>query len=746
MKLLGLMKIKCTPLTESVLPHLIGGVFLAIAIFLAYANSLHGIWAFDDVLINHPLGTEGLLEKMGWRKMAFLSFYINQQIDPYSPVNFRLFNLLIHILNSILVYTLTLVTLRLPDIREKFGKCTFPAALFSAALFALHPLNINAVAYIIQRMASLAAFFVLLSLLSYIAATAARSRISKVIFYGFTLAFIFLGIMSKENAVLALPLILLYDYFFLSRRNKRTFKIRAITLAAIGLCALVLSNFYLSIGRTALDIGKVFLEMNKPLSYQAWMATDVYWSPLQHILTEFRVVSRYLFLFAVPLPGFFVFDWWGYPVSKNLFEPAMTIFSALLIVSAIVFSLIKGKKYPFLAFGILWYFIAISLESFIAVGTDLYFEHRNYLPLAGLSLGLVTHVASFVSNKKPGTNYALWIVFLVLSVLLGAATYQRNLIWKDPVTFWQADVHSVPDNPRAHFALANSYFLKSDFLNAETYYNNTIRIADEKKTPHFMSEALYRLGLMKVFLEQSSESKKIIEILEKVSPNSYRLKILEGSYRYLNNDFQDAINIYLQIVDSQEIGVMDKVTVYALLGDAYRAVGRTEEALTNYEKALNSNHSFPAALHGIAKVKMMKMDMDSSSEYLRKVLSIDPDNIGALTDMANLILIKGEGARKALPYVKRAVSLDPPFNKPYLIMGTVLMASGENENAENYFMRAKKFNAPDYLILFNKAWAYSLRGDREKQIYCLRELLKEKDMPQYIKNSALTILSRMNGQ
>jgi protein O-mannosyl-transferase len=740
------MKIKYAPLTESGLTHLIGGALLAIAIFLAYANSLNGIWAFDDVLINHPLGTDGLLEKIGWRKIAFLSFYINQQIDPFSPINFRLFNLLIHILNSLLVYTLTIVTLRLPDIRGKFGKSMVPTALLSATLFALHPLNINAVAYIIQRMASLATFFVLLSLLSYITATSARSRTSKVLFYGLTLSLVFLGIMSKENAVMALPLILLYDFFFLSQHDTRTFKIRAITVAAIGVSVLVLASYYLSLYRIALDVGNAFLEINKPLLHKAWMATDVYWSPLEHILTEFRVVGRYLFLFAVPFPRYFVFDWWGYPVSKTLFEPATTLISALLMAAAVIFSLAKAKRYPFLAFGILWYFIAISLESFIAVGTDFYFEHRNYLPLAGLSFGLVTHGASYISNRKSNGNYLLWTTIFVLAVFLGAFTYQRNYIWKDPVTFWQADVQSVPDNPRAHFALANSYFLKSDFQKAEMYYNNTIRIANEKKASYFMSEALYRLGLMEVFLEQKSESGKIIALLGRVAPNSDRLKILEGSYSYLNNDFQGAINTYLHIADSQAIGAMEKVTVYTLLGDAYRAVGRTEEALTNYEKALHINHSFPAALHGIAKVKMMKMDMDSSAEYLRKVLSIDPYNIGALTDMANLLLIKGEGAEKALPFVKRAILLDPPFNKPYLIMGTVLMASGENENAENYFIRAKEFNAPDYLILFNKAWAYSLRGDREKQTYYLRELLKVKDVPQHIKNTAHTILSKMSGQ
>jgi tetratricopeptide (TPR) repeat protein len=727
------------------LRHFLAVGFLIAAVFLAYANSLHGIWAFDDLQVNQPIGINGLLDKIGWRKIALLSFYINQKIDPYSPFNFRLLNLLIHTLNALLVYALAFITLRLTDLREKFGQYSFPAAFLAAAIFALHPLNINAVAYIIQRMASLAAFFVLLSLLFSIMASATRSLTGKTILYGLTLISILSGVLAKENAVLAVPLILLYDYFFISRFQRKPFLIKSAAAAVIVICVLIGLNFYLPLFKEAMQIGRNFLALNRPLSYQGWMATDVYWSPLEHILTEFRVISRYLFLFVVPYPGFFVFDRWGYPVSKTLFDPVTTLFSFLLIAGLLIFSLLKMKRYPFLAFGILWYFIALSLESFVAVGVDLYFEHRNYLPLAGLSFGLAAQVTPFILNKIGSRKYLFPAGVCFIAVLLGVCTYERNVIWKDPVTFWKDDFQKAPDNPRASLALANSYYSIADFQNADTFYRDTIKIASGKNAPYFMTEAIYRLGFMDISLERGSESKKIIDIFGRVSPLSYKLKILEGYYRYLNNDFENAIKDYHQVADLSRIDPMDRVTVFTLMGDAYRADGRTGDAAAAYEQALRINYSFPAALHGMAKVQLMEKNYASSFAYLRTVLLIDSYNIGALTDMANLMMIEGAGVEKAMPFAKRAVSLNPPFHKPYLIMGTLLTASGEEGDAGHYFAKAKEFRAPDYLIFFNKAWAYSIRGDRGKQKYYLTKILKEKDVPQNIRDTAHTLLSRLSG-
>jgi len=109
--------------------------------------------------------------------------------------------------------------------------------------------------------------------------------------------------------------------------------------------------------------------------------------------------------------------------------------------------------------------------------------------------------------------------------------------------------------------------------------------------------------------------------------------------------------------------------------------------------------------------------------------------------MAYLLLIRGEGAVKALPFAEKAISLNPPFYKPYLIMGTVLTVLGEDKDAERFYIKAKELNAPDYKLFFNRAWAYSLKGERERQKYYLIELLKQEGVPQNIRDTAGKILS-----
>lgn len=730
--------------THPVLRYFSGFILFIAFVFLAYSNSLNGIWAFDDSLVNQPISVEGLVDKIGVRKITYLSFLINQRINPLEPLNFRLFNIFIHIFNSILLFVIALLTLRISLNKERFVSVGVPVAFISAAIFGLHPLNINAVAYIIQRMASLAAFFVLLSVFFYILASRVSHISAKVSLYLMTILFIIFGILSKENAVMAVPLILLYDYIFLSRYDKRAFMRKLAVIILIGASAFLAASFYIPLYKTAKDVAEIFVRINTPMEYRGWMATDVYWSPIEHILTEFRVISRYLFLFVLPLPRFLVFDMWGYSISKGILNPMTTIFSMAFILTLIAFSILKSRKYPFLSFGILWYFIAVSLESFMAVGSDLYFEHRNYLPLTGLSFGLAAHTASVFRGKVPG-KYNFWIIFILLSVILGVATFQRNTIWKNPVTFWKDTVEKVPNNTRANLALANSYFLTADFQSAKNYYHTTVKLAMEGRNSYLVTEALYRLGFMHLLLEQEDENRKVLDAFEEIAPDSYKLKVLKGYYSYLSHDFDSAIRTYQEVLRApQLINRLDKATLYTLIGEAYRGKGLIDEALNNYKLALNLNHSFPAAYHGMAKAEMLRRDIDAAIRHLRMVIVVDPYNIHALSDLAHFMLIKGEGADKALFFAKRAVSLKPPLYQPYLIMAVIMAVKGKDKDAERFYAMASELNAPVYLLHFNKAWAYSLKGDREKQRYYLAELLKLKETPENIRDMAQKMLQRLN--
>jgi len=424
--------------------HLFTIALLSVSIFLAYSNSLNGTWAMDDVVANKPVAIKDIHDFVGFRKVAYISFLLNQSIAPFSPVNFRLFNILIHILNVALVYMLAYRTMILQfgapeqqaykktyaSKKDKFTLTTenqaFYVALLSSVIFALHPININAVAYIVQRMASLATLFVLLSLLCYISATQSGSRLKRPLLYTLSGLCVVAGIFSKENAVMAVPLIILYDYVFLSKFNRRVFIKKMLVIGGIGILCISLASYFLRLHSTFIGIARFFLNLNQPLTEKGWMAVDVYWTPLQHILTEFRVVSRYIFLIFFPLPRFLVFDWWGFPVSQGITQPITTLFSILLVFPALIFSIWKIKRFPMLCFGILWYLVAISLESFFALGSDLYFEHRNYLPVAGLFIGIAGQVAiSLWTRMKEKTVLA---VILALCVVLGLLTFSRNFV------------------------------------------------------------------------------------------------------------------------------------------------------------------------------------------------------------------------------------------------------------------------------------------------------------------------------
>jgi protein O-mannosyl-transferase len=722
--------------------HMLAISFISVAVFIAYVHSLNGTWALDDIVAGKPVAFKDLQDFIGFRKVAYLTFALNQLIAPFSPLNFRLLNILIHILNAGLVYIITYKSMLLyaenypQEVKKQHEKhdvtlhdTAFHAAFFSSVLFALHPININAVAYIVQRMASLAAFFVLLALLSYIAATQAVDRRKALILFLSSGFLVVAGIFSKENAVVAIPLILLYDYVFLSRFRWDLFRKRMLLVCGIGIFSVGLSFFLLKMHAAVLDVVKSFFSPGQPLTGKAWMAVDVYWTPLQHLLTEFRVVSRYLFLLVAPVPNLLVFDWWGFPVSEAFATPATTVSSLIFIFLLIFGSVWKLKRYPLLCFGILWYFCAISLESFIALGSDLYFEHRNYLPVAGLFMGIAGQMTISLWTKVD--RKILFSVIVVIGMILGVLTYSRNFVWKDSLTLWGDTASKAPSNIRAILALGNAHLQLSEFQDAERYYREVIRVSVRDERPSFLDDAAYSLGMLLLFSGKIGEAADLIKRYE-MTVESYRPEILKGFYKASTNDFDGALDAYQKVMNQTK--ARDSVVVNTLMGDAYRKKGLPDEAMKHYEKALSLDPWFSAAYYGTGLTYLSRRDVNHAEEYFAKTLSIDPDNILALSDMADVVLIRKGSPEDALRYARRAVSKSPPFYQPYLSMGSVLIVLGRDAEAAEFYLKAAEHAVPPYMVPFSKARAYYLRGDTEKAKSQIAELGRMKNLPERIRD------------
>ncbi len=740
--------IRPQPVKDNNKRHLLALAIMAVSVFLAYSNSLNGTWAMDDIVANKPVGMKDIHDFIGARKIAYLTFLLNQQVAPFSPASFRVFNIFLHILNASLVYLLAYKTvfsmLNRPGEQAGGGPANdktnvsltpkdkaFYAAFLSGVIFALHPININAVAYIVQRMALLSAFFVLSSLICYVYASNADKALKSLLLYalsGFSLA---MGILSKENAVAAVPLIFLYDYVFLSGADRKAFRKRLFIIASIGIIVIGLASYFMELHRIFADVARLFLNPNQVIEGQRiWMATDAYWTPLQHILTEFRVISRYIFLVFLPLPGLFVFDFWGYPVSRNIADPWTTLFSAVFIMFLFIFSIWKVRRLPFLSFGILWYFIAISLESFLAVGSDLYFEHRNYLPVSGLFVGIAGQVA--VISKAAIKKNAVWATVAAFIIVLGSLTFVRNFVWRDSVTLWGDALKKNPSNIRAMMSVGNAYLEVPDFDKAKYYYKEAVDASIRDKRPHSLNGAVYRLGLLYLFERDIERAGKLIESADKIIESSYNIRMLKGFYKAVSGDIEGALRIYNEVLP--EARGADITAVYTLMGDAYREKGMWDAAIGKYNGAIANDRGFAAAYYGIGMAYLSKRDTGLASEYIDKALHIEPNNVLALADKAELMLITKARTEEALVYAQRAVSKSPPFYQPYLTMGNVLIVLGKEKEAEDYYKKASEHGASGYMAPFSKARAYYLKGDVAKTNHYLSELRNYKDLPENIKN------------
>ena len=713
--------------------HLLPVAFLACATFLAYVVALKGTWAFDDTAIGQYASIKNALTlHLGYRKIAYLSFLVNRWIDPISPVNYRVTNILIHICNALLVYTIALKTMRLPAWKEKYGKYAFSVALLSATIFALHPINIDAVSYIVQRMTSLAAMFVLLALLCYLTGRTSRGATRASILYVMAGICVLLGVFSKENAIMAVPLIVFYDFMFLSVSGGKRLFMKAAAAGAAGLLLLGAASVFLEFNKAAGGLIADFLHPLRPISPQNWSAVDVYWTPVQHVLTECRVVARYLFLLVLPLPKFLVFDWWGYPVSQGLMEPVSTFFSLLLIAGLTAFSIRKRRKLPFLSFGLLWYIIALSLESFIAVGSDLYFEHRNYLPLAGLVFGVTAQAVVALTAEAPRRR-TVWAVACALALVLGGLTFQRNLVWKDSVTLWQDTVHKTNGNLRAMLALGNAYLKESDLNAAKKWYKEVVKLGARDGRAGYLHDSLYSLGMVDLFTGDLAGAAKVIGVMNEKLEGSYTPGIVEGLYRSLNGDYEGAIRQFDRILPTA-VG-LDRVILYTLIGDAFSKNGVPARAIENYEEAVRLDPSFAAAYYGLGTTYLGMRDLKKAEEYIGTSLALEPLNSLALADMADIMLIKKEPPEEAEKFAARAVAQSPVQYTPYLAMGNVLIVMGKEKAAEEFYRKASEHGAKDYIIPFSKARAYYMKGDGDKVKSYTKEMLSMKDTPEPLKRS-----------
>jgi Tfp pilus assembly protein PilF len=440
--------------------------------FLAYANTFNMSFNFDDVsaVLGNPdvKRMEGFADPLkfpGNRIVGVLSFALNYKISGFNVFGYHLVNLLIHIGNALLVYALVAATFRTPALsgnRAEQGSVGNAYALpfISALLFVVHPLQTQAVTYIVQRFTSLATLFFLASLLCYIHARLTRedqgrsSNLRMVALTALSLVAAVLAMKTKEIAFTLPFIIMLYEFMFFTGAV-----VKRVTGAIMLSCAMVVVPLILLGGTEA---GKFVAKLLSASRVQTSMPR------LDYLFTQFRVIVTYLRLLLFPVNQNLDYD---FPVSRTFWD-IRVLLSFLLLLA--IFSLgiflwsysrrpapgseataqSSGDSKPLarlVAFGIFWFFITLAVESSIIPIVDVIFEHRVYLPSAGFFLAAAAGViwlANMLALRNPAARGGLYCLVLVVAIILVVATFNRNRVWANDATLWEDTVAKSPDKSR----------------------------------------------------------------------------------------------------------------------------------------------------------------------------------------------------------------------------------------------------------------------------------------------------------
>jgi len=362
------------------LRHLIAAGLMVGVALMAYSNTFYVPFQFDDRpnITDNPnvqikVFTWDRLEqfvkntyKETIRVFSYFTLALNYYFGGFNVFGYHLVNFIIHVASGIFLYWFLTLTFHLPSQKEKYGSISYPVALFASLIFISHPIQTQSVTYIVQRMASMAGMFYLLSMALYIKGRLSFGAARFIYFGGMGVSYL-LGIFSKENVAILPLFIVLYEFYFfqnfdLGPKGKKILLILAMALLALGVFGfIILGSRYLHV-------------IIEGYQYRTFTMSE-------RVLTQFRVVLYYVTLLIYPHPSRLNLDY-DFPISKTLFDPPTTLISMILIVGLIGYSVVTAKRRPILSFCILWYFGNLVIESSI-FPLEMVFEHRLYLPSVG---------------------------------------------------------------------------------------------------------------------------------------------------------------------------------------------------------------------------------------------------------------------------------------------------------------------------------------------------------------------------
>jgi len=548
----------------------VGGSFLWVWLFaagmiianIAYSPALNGPFLFDDYHLPFSNPNAGHMPMAFWiggvRPVLMASYWLNYQVSGTHAPSYRFSNLIIHAATTVVVFFLLQRLLELARIPRN----TFLISLFGAALFLLHPLQTESVAYVAGRSELVSGFFLLSAWLVFVKHIENETKLATALIILLLAA---AAVLGKESAISLPAVLLLTDWYWnpagLREQIRRRWKLYLPILIG-GLVAGIAIIHSLSRSNAALSVKGV--------------------TPFRYAITECHVILTYLRLFLIPIGQN---GDWQVPFYRSLADHGawLYILGILILLCGIVLSY---RRAPLLSFGLAVFLVLLMPTSSIVPINDALAERRMYVPIVGLILAGVA-IAQCFHLDSARSRAAATVVLVVAATL----TFQRSRVWGSDVAFWENVIQETPGNSRAHLGLGDSYLFRRRFADALKEFE-----AVEKLDGASEKTILNRV----LVYEYNRRYDLALDALHKVAamhPTAYvytHIGYAEASFGHVKESLA-AFNLAVDLDPKYVPAFVERGNLYATIGDNGRAT-------VDFQTALSLQPHSQAAIAGLARV------------------------------------------------------------------------------------------------------------------------------------------------
>ena len=584
----------------------------------------------DGLTIENIIWAFTTFHSTNWHPLTWLSHMLDCELYGLNPMGHHLTNLLFHMMNTILLFI----------VLELMTGAIWRSA-FVAALFALHPLHVESVAWVSERKDVLSTFFGFLMIGAY------YRYVKGPDFFDYFREYLHLslGLMAKPMLVTLPFVLLLLDFWPLKRFHYKdncllqsekvthydTKRIYRLTLEKFPLVIPVVISCVLTF--FAQKSGGAVIVLEK-LSMKNRIANAL----VSYVDYVFKMFWPNKLAVFYPHPGNTLHEW-------------QILGAALLITCACFLAIWTARKYPYIVIGLFWYLgTLVPVIGLVQVGEQAMADRYTYIPLIGLFIIVAWGISDLFRKWHIRKIYLSVIAMMILSVLT-ARTYSQIRYWKNGVTLFEHAIKVTENNFKAHNNLATALG-QTDLDRAIFHYKEAVRIHPQYVT------ALGNLGLAFFNKGNYDEAVSYFTKAVKINPKKIDMRMDLANIFFLQGKHEKAISQYREILKTDSKNANAHFNLALMLSDQKKF----DQAELHYKEALKINPNHETAHYNLGNIELKQGKLKEAFTHFAEAIKIKPGYVQAYNKIG-LVLLKQGKPNKAKVFFSKALQLDPGFSE-----------------------------------------------------------------------------------